>query len=347
MSVTKEDIVTMIADLAANAANVNQIQKSNYLMYVSASCVADGVNTFNTLASAVAAWSTGKSIALAPETFPESITLSQPGMELIGTSKEKTIITNLTITRQDCIPKNLTVSGDLSINCQDTYNAMAWIELNNCIIQGNVSCGTSTVPCIYQFRFFDCQFTGQNKTLILYATNGGRFYRTRIQGLDEQYVVNIYGGQFEFNDECDVSFYNINYLNTGSLKNNLAALIFYRSYVWIKTDFVTPIDNTNLADLQFHWCRVQKKGAYTGNWTFNGLFELDIMDTNFLYPNIVFNSTSNSRITNVTSLGYGNVNTITGTGLANLHIQHSIFGIAAPVGLGEDIGNSWSAFIDG
>ena len=90
-------------------------------------------------------------------------------------------------------------------------------------------------------------------------------------------------------------------------------------------------------------------GGYqvAGTWTINGAFELDIINsTPSLYKNIVFNSTANSRIMNMQQRGYLSTSQISGTGLNKLRIYNSSLSGTAPVGLADDRGNNWSAFMD-
>jgi len=334
------------ADPAGAASAVSQFL--NNILYVSSTYTADGVHKFTTIATAVAAWTTGKVILLAPETFSENVTLASAGITLIGMSKSNTIIGDLTITGKDCYVKELTVSGDYLVNCQDANIYYAWIELRTCIFEGNISIGTSVIRNLYNVYFYDCKCNGANKNLVFNTDSSGsiNFTNSDIQAVaDEQYVLSMYEGQVVFHNCRLVYFYNLNYYNITQLA---AVRLTNCPTIWIKTDFVTQTTNSNYANFTVVGGQLQKRGAYTGAWTFNGLFELNILNCNFFYPDIVFNSTANSRISNVIGLGYLSPYTISGTGFTNLYIQSSKFHCVAPnLPVGHDVDNQWEVFLDG
>lgn len=316
------------------------------ILYVSAGFTADGVHSFTTIASAVAAWTTGKVIFLAPETFSENVTLSSAGMNIIGVSKTNSIIGNLSITGKDCYIRELNVSGDLEILCSDSFTPTKWIELSNCIFSGNVSIGTSVSQSLYKTRFFNCNINGASKNLIIniFASDLSLvFYNTDILSTSgNNYTLSIYQGQVYFNNCPYCYFNNLNYYNLSTY----GSLQFYHCKIWIRIDFVTQTTNTLQSVLYVEESVLLKSGAYSGNWTFNGLFEFNVMRSSMFYANIVFNSTANSRFVNVEALATSS-NTITGTGLSHLYIKKSSFGIAVPNGLGGDKDNLWEDFIDG
>ncbi len=315
------------------------------VLYVSTGIFADGIKTFNTITAACSAWTAGKVIYLAPQTFGESVTLDKAGMSIYGMSRDKSIITNLTITGKDVSVSDITVSGNFSHICADALLYYKWSTIKNVLFQGDVSIGSSGTQNLYTVRFFNCWLNGSGKHLIVNSETSMHsvvFDNCEIFSLDNQYSFNIYQGLVAFKNCLNVRWYDFNYTSDTYLMH----VDIYNCRIWFAHDFVTSATNPRISVLAIYDSNIYKLQAYSGAWTFDGYFELIMARCSWFYPNLIFNSLANSRIIDVVGLGIDSPYTISGSGLINLHIQKSIFHCAAPAGLGEDNANIWQAFID-
>jgi hypothetical protein len=334
---------------AAPAGAIAGLQQfMDNILYVSAGFTADGVHSFTTIATAITAWTTGKVILLAPETFSENVTLASAGMVLIGMSKYNTIIGNLTITGKDCYVKEITVSGDFENTCTNSYLYYKYSLIEDSILSGNVSIGNISVENTYGIHFFNCGLNGSSKTLLVNVTFDGQlllFESCMIFSADPQYNLNIYKGWIRFHSCSQTRWYDFKYISATEFMH---VDFFNCNFIWFHHEIETNLTNPNISVFYAVDSGLYKRGAFAGSWTFQGAFELDIIRCSWFYPNIVWNSTANSRITDVTGLGYASASTITGTGFNNLYIQGSRFYCTAPnLPIGHDVDNQWEAFLDG
>ena len=330
----------------SSVSNLTQLisgETSKNVLYVSATAT-----KYKTIAHAVGDWATSKIVLLAPETFTEDVIISEDFTLLVGMQQEGSIIDgSLTISGKDVIVENLTISGDLIITCTDTWDWFKWITIRNCTIKGNIYFGTASTRLKYQALLFNCRINpsedyipaahtiyvygdsthlGRDKIInsISYAASDIVLNNGKLQYANcEKIVIGTITYEGSSGDSW-FGFTNCEVQLTGAITNNK-----------ISPDY---------AILVFRWSRIVRDSSLT-SLTFTNLFELDVMTCEWQMPDLVFDSTANSRLTRVIQLGYGSTSTISGTGLANLYCQDSDFACAAPAGLGEN-SSRWNIFID-
>lgn len=328
------------------------IRPQNYL-FVSNSFVTDqGINQFKTVNEALSIFEDGNVIYLFPETFNEEIIINKSGVILIGGNQENTILENITITKKNVKISNLTIGETLNVICTDTQIDQNTIKFSNVIFLCDISIGTALIQTTYKCAFYNCYLNPTDKTFIVNTSTeiyvegceSAHHIWTGPSTLPKTYHIILYQGvilfrncpyiflsTIEFTDDSN-TFAQL-YVNNGSL-----------DYV-IMTIPDTASKQNNFTFERGRLNNWGKSSALTiqGKMEFNLFYcHLEMGNGN----NFVFNSTSKCRIIGVTQTVYNSNATISGTGLANLHIFNSIFHGASPGGLGTDSNNAWSAFID-
>ncbi len=326
---------------------------SNSLMTPQNILFVSSKSKYKTISSAISAWQAGDVIFLAPQTFNENVTLSDSGITVVGLNREQTSINNLTIRGKDVVVKNIHVKDTLKVLCSDSITFYTYNLLDNCIFSGDVFIGTSDSMNIYGTKINNSLFNGYNKNFIYNSQmiwdedhwQGDLFLpndtiNTKTWDKAGWYDFYLYHGtidlQYANMIEVDTIFYMpassgyaqlslINsrlicttIINTDSLSSHIQ--VFAQQGGSFSADSVLKIQGK--FEFDFYWCRIYMKN------------------------NIEYNSTVSSRFSNSQEFMYGSTAIIYGTHLSNLYIQHCIFHCSVPTGLGEDIGNSWNAFID-
>lgn len=310
--------------------------------------VAKSGRQYTSIQTAITSALYGDVILVYPGTYSENVVFyaSDSGKTLLALDRNTTTIDSLKIYGKDVSVFNITVSGVLKVLSQNTFSYPKTINLYNSKFSGDAYFGTADSSLKYAVKVFNCLFAYDTSKQLM-INNGS----------NEEYSINIYNSEIPkmklravggrgnwYYSSLGLSLLeyvtantttNINFENCDS---NIDSLITLSSNTLAYHIFVVRGGSTGnyLASV----------GTVNSTWTFSGKFELDILDSRFYYPNIVFNSTANSRFMHVRGHGYNNANTITGTGLSKLYIQQSIFKTAPPSGLGNNVLNIWYAFLD-
>jgi len=299
---------------------------------------------YNTIASAISAWSRGKTILLSGGTFSENIILNQDSMIIVGMSKENTKINNLSIRGKDCVVRNLTIGGDCSIINSTVNYFKEGTEIIECILLGNINIGSSDTVNSYPFIFRSCDIIGESKSINSYnECYNNVFFDCFIKsGHDTSMLtINIYQGHLGFNSGRQTNLKSL-YLNNA----NHYVVIGFKNCQDVEIFHGIFNDSSNNNYAVFVFIQTTLLLADTTTWTINGKVELDLWHCKIGRPSIVFNSTAMSRWEYTTDVGWGTQSTITGTGVGSLHIYYSIFGCPAPAGLGRDAYNAWNNLLD-
>lgn len=302
---------------------------------------------FTSIQTAINTAAANDHIIIYPGTYNENVTIATAGITISGIDKKKTFIDSITITGKDVVLSNISVSGNSTIVCTVTYDWGKWIEVSDCDLYGNVNLGTTETACSYKVRLLRVFIYGDStKTLVQNFADSTWSHAVDCSmdsgkwGTRDSITYSVYRGRLDWYNCKNIIIGTLQYVN-----NNIWSLAHFEQCDLRINILSTSASNTsNTHILAIRQCHALAPKDQT--WTFDGRFEFDVQQSLFWYPAIVFNSTANSRIQHVTGCWYQNANTITGTGLANLYIHQSLFHCAAPVGLGEDMNNSWEAFVD-
>jgi len=310
--------------------------------------VAKNGRQYTSIQSAITSASYGDIILVYPGTYSENVVFyaSDSGKSLVALDRNTTTIDSLKIYGKDVSVSNIAVSGVLKVLSQNTFSYPKTINLYNNKFLGDSYFGTADSSLKYAVKVFNCLFAYDTSKQIMINNGSG-----------EEYSINIYNSEIPKMKLRAVGGRGNWYYSSLGLSlleyvtANTTTNINFENCDSNIDSVITLLGNT----LAYHIFVV--RGGSTGNylasvgttnstWTISGLFELDILDSRFYYPNIVFNSTANSRFMHVRGHGYNNANTITGTGLSKLYIQGSMFKCAPPSGLGNNVLNVWYAFVD-
>jgi len=310
--------------------------------------VAKSGRQYTSIQTAITAASYGDIILVYPGTYSEGVVFyaSDSGKSLVALDRNTTTIDSLKIYGKDVSVSNIAVSGVLKVLSQNTFSYPKTINLYNNKFLGDSYFGTADSSLKYAVKVFNCLFAYDTSKQIMINNGSG-----------EEYSINIYNSEIPKMKLRAVGGRGNWYYSSLGLSlleyvtANTTTNINFENCDSNIDSVITLLGNT----LAYHIFVV--RGGSTGNylasvgttnstWTISGLFELDILDSRFYYPNIVFNSTANSRFMHVRGHGYNNANTITGTGLSKLYIQGSMFKCAPPSGLGNNVLNVWYAFVD-
>lgn len=322
----------------------------NTILYVCST--ANGTNEYKTITDALAHYVTGAVILLAPEYFNEDITISADNVYIQGLNKELSKIKSLTVTGGYCRLENFTVNGTATFTSQKAnsghWNPDVGSKIENIIFRGALNFGTVATTLIENVISKNCGVYGGGQiTVNLPTSNAMIIYGMEIRptSTDVNLRSSLYvrGGSVTFEKGNALYFDSVAYVNTGNY-----TLISFSHCNPLRIYEMAFVTSTAFHILVFDYCRLDWGGyQVAGTWTINGAFELDIINsTPSLYKNIVFNSTANSRIMNMQQRGYLSTSQISGTGLNKLRIYNSSLSGTAPVGLADDRGNNWSAFMD-
>ena len=330
--------------LADPTNSITTISYANVL-YVSSTFDIPSATRFATIAAALAAWQPGKIIILGAETFAEDVVLSQAGIKIYGLSRDATCIQSLTITAKDCVVADLTVIGDAAFTCQTTWAIGKYTELDNLVFQGNVNYGNNATALAYGIFTKGCQFVGDNTKTLTFNFTGTKLFFTDCIIMDRN--TTTWGSKDGM---------NVVYLSGRTDWSNCPSVIIHnltasKGNFWMHNCYFILIGDFAYVDTgnYFVWNARHGYFCHTKVLTLTGAIELDLFHCQWNFDNsLVFNSTRSSRIIYVMAGGYGSAATITGSGLSNLHPQHSIFPCAKPTGIAVDSpdSNAWSAFTD-
>lgn len=326
------------------------ILSSQNIIYVTANAK-NSHNQFTTIGQAISEWTPGKTILLAPESFYEDVIIprADSGLVMRGLSNASTRIKGTFVdSAKDVHVADIRFDSTFSLLCPDTFSTSSVNRFENLVFAGDLYVGGKWSPQNYGAVFSGCRFVKSDQVVllnqavgwqnILHFFNCSTFYWTA----DSSYRginVKVYGGYNSFKS-CpliliDTLYYNCNL--TGGEIEAIGCGVFdvYGNIV---------IDSNTVNYSVFAVTDGYVAGRNT--WTFNNKAEIDLLHVEFGMPNVVFNSSGNSRIEFCNQRGYNSPSTISGTGLNKLYIKNSIFHFDAPAGLAEDMGNSWKSFID-
>lgn len=319
--------------------------QANNVLYVTS--LAQGTNEHATIASALSAYQTGMLIILAPEYFDEDVTISIDNVHIQGLNKELSKIKSLTVTGSDFRMNNLSVLNNTTFISQEAWDWFSnGIIINDVDFYGALNIGTTSIVLQEAIRMYNCAELGNDKNIIINCYNGNNiFYDFRVQHSSAPISngIYIYGGRVDFEGGTGIFLDSLVY-KTPSVYSQISFKHIYAMNIY---NLVTA-NSTAFHVLAFDYCRFDF-GEYqvAGNITIDGRFELDIFNSSpYIYKNIVFNSIANSRFVGMQQRGWQSTSQISGTGLSYLRIYNSSLSGTAPVGLGGNSGNVWSAFMD-
>lgn len=316
---------------------------------------AGGKRKYTTIQSAVSAATYGSVVLVHPGTYTGNVTIADSGISVVALSAQSTIVTGtFTVTAKKTRVVGLRFDSTFTHNSQYIYSLHEWNTYERCIFSSDVFIGTATVENRYGFEFDGCNFVGYSDTLYVNQTGGWLSHAVIRDGfMMSEDAWDVYGRGYNlvlksgtylrFMDCTDLLFNSIYFDCADSM---IVLEIEKCRTVLIGSGNITAVNNaSNYAVLSMNYGLLSNWG-HSDPWTFSNLFEIDFRWCSLWLPDVVFNSTAQSRIEYCEQRGYGSTSTITGTGLAQLHISNSIFAMDAPTGLGTNRGNGWVQFID-
>jgi len=346
---------------ASYASNAKPGIISNKILYVSAN--ANGTNQYTTIASAIAAYTTGSTIMLAPETFDEDVVLNTNNIIIVGNDREKTIIKSLTFNSKDNFVSNVKVQNDLTFLCTETYSPRNANSFINSIAEGNIYIGTVATINTYEVNIDGCYLTGVDKEFVFNGYAGAAIswgthwvrntmIRDRIEGNTtiwnpvSSYHLKVYSGSLYFAYCPNVRFTTITY-------EGEAVIRFDHCFIFECEEMNFNYDGTALPSGTGHMVlNIEESGFYYG-WNkplhMRYKTEFNIIHSYIFTTGtvITYDSVAASRWVSVLQKVWGSTTSLTGTELKDyLHIWNSMFRFSHPGELATDIGNTWETFID-
>lgn len=310
---------------------------------------------YTSIQSAINDATYGTVIVVYAGTYAENVSIADSGIAIIGVSPQETKITGtVTITAKKIRIANIRFDSTFTHNSQYGYSLHEWNKYDNCIFSSDVFIGSATVENRYGFDFNNCGFVGYSDTLYVNQTGDWQAH-TVIRGgyMMSEEAFDTYGKGYNlvlksgaylrFKDCSDLSFESIYF----DCADSTIVLEFEKCRtVLIGSGTFTAVNNaTNFAVLSMNYGTISNWGHSTA-WTFTGRFEVDFRWVSLTIPDIVWNSTAQSRWEWCEQRPFGSTATLTGTGLNKLHISNSIFKMDAPSGLATNRGNGWVQWID-
>ena len=339
-----EELLNFNINTISNLYTTDPQSFSDNLIFVGANQKYTSINT------AISASTSESLLILMPEYFDEDVTITSADIHLLGYSKDLTKIKSLTVTGAHSWLENLSVSGSASFLSQATYVG-GWNGKNSTVVKnvafyGNVDLGNSTTSLVENTRFEYCDVVGGGTISINYGNNAMLWYHSFIRptgtNLSDRSSINIYNGDMRFSGGRGIYINSINYINT----DKYSVVGFYHCFQ-LAIGAISTVLSTQYHILIINNCVADLGTSSGSDLTFSGKFELDLINSSIaIWKNIIFNSSANSRFDGLQQRGYTSTTAISGTGLSYLRIYRSTLKCAAPVGLGGDSVNAWSAFID-
>lgn len=317
--------------------------------------VAKSGKKYTTIQSAISAATYGSIVLVYPGTYAGNVTIADSGITVVGLNPYSTIVTGtFTVTAKKTRIEGLRFDSTFTHNSQYLYSLHEWNQYERCIFASDVFLGTATMENIYGYDFFECNFVGYSDTLYVNQTGNWQAH-TVIRGgyMMSEEAFDTYGKGYNlvlksgaylrFKGCSDLSFESIYY----DCADSTIVLEFDKCRtVLIGSGTFTAVNNgTNFAVLSMNYGLIGNWGHSTA-WTFSGRFEVDFRWVSLTIPDIIWNSTAQSRWEWCEQRPFGSTATLTGTGLNKLHISNSIFKMDAPSGLATNRGNGWVQWID-
>lgn len=302
---------------------------------------------YTTINSALADYQAGDLILLAPETFSEDITLTIEGMQIQGVSKELSIVQSITVTASRAFISNLTVENAFTLNGSGSGVVFDEIlKVTDCNFNGDVFLGTTTQSTDHFVHFGQSNFTGENKQLV--CNNSGYnyfndcYFVNDFSDFSSCYDLKLYQGSSRFYQCNQMQFDSLVYVDSGIYAHMEAngSVLLASQLTNLETGGLSKV--LAVRESQFYF------DGNTDTVTIDGSFELDIERTRIKFPTMefIFNSTHESRWEHVQQVGYNSSTTISGTGLENIALRFSTFGMSAPGNFMEQVSVVWNVFLD-
>jgi hypothetical protein len=307
------------------------------------------IHRYSTLKLAVADADSGSVITLYQGVYSDSVTVTTQGITIKGISKESVLITGaLYITASFGELSNVKISGNLTFIGQIST---ACYVVNDCRLENNVNVGLAGIAIASDVEFNNCYLGSDAST---WAGSSKTFYfNTSIQRAiyfhccysfawhdSQAFILNAYS-RVDL-QTCDLALYGVYF--TGG------------------TGYTVPIPELDANGGRFQtttggysnsgYCVMVARNCafgFSSTITLSNHFQIQLMQCTIAAgaPNstIICNSASNN-LQIIMCYGVINFSNITGSGLANLHIQDCIFGFAKPTGIANDDNNVWNSYVD-
>lgn len=223
-------IIEYDPDIYVDAANISGIE--------------DGTNThpFNTITEGLIAVSPGKSVIVAAAAYNEQLIINKEGITLRGTDKENTFINgasvngNLITVEADHVTITcFTINGDDSTSVGIYFDNYSFININNNIIQNNISYGINyrnSSPTIENNNIKNNNYSG-----IDIAAGGAGIVK------NNSLIFNKYGIRTYGDSSPEITRNNISNNNTGIYCRESATPIISYNTISNNTGYGILIDN--------------------------------------------------------------------------------------------------------
>ena len=304
------------------------------------------VQRFSTIKLAIESADANSTIIVYPGTYSDSLTITTENITIKGISNGSVTISGAVyVTASRGRIETCTLTGNLTLIGQ-TAKALYYIK--DCHLENNINVGTASTPITSNALFIDCLLgkdaAWTTKTIYINKNGSGGpdilFNQCYGPVWIDSHNLYIDGySKVTINGGTKLVFHSIT-INGGTGFDKVPSLYF--------NNMETGIMNLTLNGWTEIACESSRIIFYSSGSTISNHCELDLFNCfigGATSLNINFNSSLPSRFTHCT--GTTNILAIIGTGLANLHIQHSLFQQPnAPIGLGSDDTNTWGAWVD-